>query len=104
MKAGAFFLCSTLGYAHLTQKPSSVCTWDGALNPAWQKIIFEFQDRLMVGSDTWVNSRWEDYAAIMASNRRWFAKLLRPVAEKIAYRNAERLSGRDVSIGLTGRQ
>ena len=29
------------------------------LDPQWLEIIFDFQDRLMIGSDTWVNSQWE---------------------------------------------
>ncbi|MEQ9693301.1 amidohydrolase family protein [Shimia sp. SDUM112013] len=74
------------------------------LNPEWQKIIYAFQDRLMVGSDTWVNGQWEDYAEIIASNRRWLAKLPRDVAEKIAYRNAERAFGREVTMDLIGKK
>lgn len=72
------------------------------LNPKWERIIMEFQDRLMIGSDTWVNTQWENYEEIIASNRRWLALLPRDVAEKIAYKNAERLFGRDVSRELIG--
>ncbi len=74
------------------------------LDPEWHKIIMAFQDRLMIGSDTWVNGQWDDYDAIMASNRAWLAKLPRAVAEKIAYRNAERLFGRDISMDLIGKR
>lgn len=74
------------------------------LDPEWRKIIMTFQDRLMIGSDTWVNGQWADYDAIMASNRAWLAKLPRDVAEKIAYRNAERLFGRDISMELIGKR
>lgn len=74
------------------------------LDPAWRRIILKFQDRLMVGSDTWVNSQWDDYDAIIASNRRWLALLPRPVAEKIAYRNAERLFQRIISRDLIGKR
>ncbi len=72
------------------------------LDPEWKKIIMAFQDRLMVGSDTWVNSQWANYDSIIASNRQWLAKLPREVAEKIAYRNAERLFGRDISMDQIG--
>ncbi len=72
------------------------------LNPEWKQIVLEFQDRLMVGSDTWVNSQWDNYEAIMNSNRAWLAKLPRSVAEKIAYKNAERLFGRDLSMEMIG--
>lgn len=74
------------------------------LDPKWRKIIFEFQDRLMVGSDTWVNSQWDDYERIMASNRAWLAKLPRPVAEKIAFKNAERLFDRKITMELIGKR
>ncbi|MEQ9638955.1 MAG: amidohydrolase family protein [Alphaproteobacteria bacterium] len=73
-----------------------------SLDPDWKQIIFDFQDRLMVGSDTWVNGQWDNYAAIMAANRRWLSKLPRDVAEKIAYKNAERLFGRDISMRQIG--
>ena len=75
-----------------------------ALDAQWEKIILEFQDRLMVGSDTWVNSQWERYSSIMASNRQWLSKLPRDVAEKIAYKNAERLFKRDISMELIGKR
>lgn len=74
------------------------------LNPDWEKIIFEFQDRLMVGSDTWVNEQWDNYGSIMASNRAWLAKLPRDIAEKIAYKNAERAFGRRVTSDLIGKR
>lgn len=74
------------------------------LDPKWKKIIFEFQDRLMIGSDTWVNDQWDNYDAIMASNRAWLSKLPRSVAEKIAYKNAERVFGRDVTMELIGKR
>lgn len=76
-------------------------TGDG-LDPDWERIILTFQDRLMVGSDTWVNSQWDDYEGIIASNRKWLAKLPRSVAEKIAYKNAERVFGRKISMDLIG--
>ena len=72
------------------------------LDPGWKKIIMEFQDRLMVGSDTWVNSQWDNYESIIDSNRRWLSKLPRDVAEKIAYKNAERLFNRNISMDLIG--
>ena len=72
------------------------------LDPEWTKIIFEFQDRLMVGSDTWVNSQWARYDDIMTSNRLWLSKLPRDVAEKIAYKNAEKLFGHKISMEQIG--
>ncbi|MCK7616198.1 amidohydrolase family protein [Roseibium sediminicola] len=86
---------------------TSLREWDiagngASLDPDWERILFDFQDRLMIGSDTWVNSQWDNYSQIMASNRAWLAQLPRDVAEKIAYRNAERLFGREISMDLIG--
>lgn len=72
------------------------------IDPEWKKIILAFQDRLMVGSDTWVNSQWESYSGIIETNRRWLSKLPRDVAEKIAYKNAERLFKREISMKQIG--
>ena len=58
----------------------------------------------MVGSDTWVNSQWESYEALIKMNRRWLSQFPREVAEKIAYRNAEALFGKKVSMQLIGKK
>ena len=55
------------------------------IDPEWKKIILTFQDRLMVGSDTWVNAQWDSYTSIIASNRRWLSKLPRPEYELLAH-------------------
>lgn len=76
----------------------------GGLDPTWKSIVIDFQDRLMVGSDTWVNGQWDDYDAIIDSNRRWLSYLPHDVAEKIAYKNAERLFSRDITMDLIGKR
>lgn len=75
---------------------------DGNLDPIWRTIVFEFQDRLMVGSDTWINGQWDNYESIIDSNRQWLSKLPESIARKIAYQNAEKLFGREVSMDLIG--
>lgn len=75
---------------------------DEDLDPEWRRIIIDFQDRLMVGSDTWVNSQWDSYEEIISTNREWLAKLPREVAEKIAYRNAERYFNRKITMDQIG--
>ena len=74
------------------------------LDPEWERIVMDFQDRLMIGSDSWVNSQWDSYDAIMDTNRQWLSRLPRDVAEKIAFRNAERYFGRDISMDLIGKR
>jgi hypothetical protein len=65
----------------------------GQLDPAWRALFLRHPDRFMVGTDTWVTSRWADLPAGMAAIRAWLNQLPREVAQKIAFQNAERLFG-----------
>jgi hypothetical protein len=49
------------------------------------------QDRFLAGTDTWVTSRWEALPGSVSEVRTYLNQLPRDVAEKIAYKNAERL-------------
>jgi hypothetical protein len=89
-------------YADTSLREQAILGYGDGLDPEWERVIFDFQDRLMVGGDTWVNGQWERYVDIAASNRRWLSKLPRAVAEKIAYRNAERYFGRKVTMEQIG--
>lgn len=66
---------------------------DYMLSPGWKALLIKFQDRFMVGSDTWDNSQWARYSEIIHTNREWLSMLPKEVAEKIAYKNAEKLFG-----------
>ena len=66
-------------------------TEDGRLTPAWRALLLAYPDRFVVGSDTWVNERWERYGEILAYYRGWLAQLPPDVAAKIASGNGERL-------------
>lgn len=66
----------------------------GALNPAWRATLTKHADRILLGSDTWVPSRWDSYEQIIASHRAYLALLPGDVAEKIAWRNAARMFSR----------
>ena len=70
----------------------------------WSDLISRFPDRFLIGSDTWVNSQWANYADIIAENRRWLSFFSREIAEQIAYKNGERLFGRKVSAALIGKR
>ena len=65
----------------------------GTLDPAWRDLFLRYPDRFMVGTDTWVTSRWETLVEGMQTTRRWLDQLPHNVAEQIAYRNGERLFG-----------
>lgn len=63
----------------------------GQLSPEWRRLLERRPDRFLIGSDTWINERWASYGEIMEAYRGWLAQLPREAAEKIAFRNAERL-------------
>jgi len=67
----------------------------GKLDPAWRALFLRHPDRIMVGTDTWVTSRWQALPGYLAEMRAWLRQLPPEVAEKIAFRNAERLFGGD---------
>jgi len=66
----------------------------GEIAPAWRALFLAYPDRFVVGSDTWVNSRWDQYAEIIGQYRRWLRQLPPEVATKIASENGERLFSR----------
>jgi hypothetical protein len=63
----------------------------GRLDPDWRAVFLRHPERFMVGTDTWVTSRWETLVGGMQVTRNWLGDLPREVAGQIAYRNAERL-------------
>ena len=63
----------------------------GTLDPEWRAVFLRHPDRFMVGTDTWVTSRWETLVEGLQAIRGWLRELPREVAEQIAHRNAERL-------------
>ena len=49
------------------------------------------QDRFLVGTDTWVTSRWESVREASDAVQAWLRQLPREVAEQIAWQNGDRL-------------
>lgn len=66
----------------------------GQLDPAWRKLFLRHPDRFMVGTDTWVTSQWDRLPEIQVGMRAWLRQVPREVAEKLAYKNASRLTGK----------
>ncbi len=66
---------------------------DGQLSPAWRALMTDFPTRFMVGSDTWVNARWQGYEGLMADARRWLGGLPPELARRIAWGNGAALFG-----------
>ena len=63
------------------------------LHPAWEILLLAHKDRFMIGSDTYANSRWEAYEALIARHRKWLALLPPAAAKAIAHGNALRVLG-----------
>ena len=63
------------------------------LSAEWRALFVKHPGRFLLGSDTWVNARWDKYAAMMASYRIWLGELPRDVAERVAWRNGAELFG-----------
>lgn len=61
------------------------------VDPAWREAFTEFPDRFVVGTDTFTPERWHFIAEHARFTREWLADLPRPLAERIAWRNAEAL-------------
>jgi hypothetical protein len=66
----------------------------GRLDPAWQELFLGHSDRFLIGSDTYITSRWESFNAIHTEYRSWLSRLPLEVAEKLAFRNAFGLVGK----------
>ena len=63
----------------------------GTLDPAWRALFVRHADRFLVGTDTWVTSRWQVIGDATRAVQRWLPQLPADVAEKIAWRNGDRL-------------
>jgi Amidohydrolase len=66
---------------------------DGKLSPEWRALVLDFPTRFMIGSDTWVNQRWQYYGELMQGYRLWLGDLPADVARKVAWDNGARLFG-----------
>jgi hypothetical protein len=65
----------------------------GALSAEWRGLFASHSERFLLGSDTWINERWESYGTIMKNYRGWLGQLPPQQARRIASGNAERLFG-----------
>ncbi len=66
---------------------------NGHLSAEWRTLMLEFPGRFLVGSDTWVNARWDSYETLMTQARLWLGDLPPAVAKGIAWGNAAALFG-----------
>lgn len=61
--------------------------------PVWRAIFDQARGRVLLGTDTWVNSRWNEVSSVAADSRRWLAKLPPSLAEEIAIGSGRRMFG-----------
>ena len=66
---------------------------NGSLNPQWKRLFLRYPDRFVLGTDTWVTSRWDDVPQLMAFYRRMLSELPTDIAERIAYKNGLAMFG-----------
>ena len=89
-------------YVDTSYREFDILKGDGSIDPRWRKVIEKFPERIMVGSDTWVNGQWDQYDALIDINRQWLSQFPREIAEMIAYKNAEKLFGVSVTKDQIG--
>jgi len=76
----------------LSYRPGLTCD-GGKLCPEWRQLLLKYPDRFLIGSDTWVNQRWQYYDQLMQGYRAWLGDLPADVARRIAWDNGARLFG-----------
>lgn len=79
-------------WADLSFRAEDVSAGD-KLDATWLATLKRHPDRFMIGTDTWVAARWDDYDEVLNAHRRWLALLPDGLARAIAYQNAVRLFG-----------
>ena len=76
----------------LSYRPGLTCD-GGMLCPEWRALLLKYPNRFVIGSDTWVNQRWQYYDELMQGYRTWLGALPPEVARAIGWDNAARWFG-----------
>ena len=76
----------------LSYRPGLTCD-SGKLCAEWRTLLLKHPTRFMIGSDTWVNQRWQHYEELMNSYRTWLGDLPPDIARKIGWSNGADLFG-----------
>ena len=71
----------------LSYRPGLSCE-GGMLCPEWRALLLQYPNRFVIGSDTWVNQRWQYYDELMQGYRTWLGGLPPEVARAIGWDNA----------------
>ena len=76
----------------LSYRPGLTCE-GGKLCAEWRQLLLKYPTRFLIGSDTWVNQRWQYYDELMKGYRTWLGDLPADVARRIAWDNGATLFG-----------
>ncbi|MFN3568784.1 MAG: amidohydrolase [Polaromonas sp.] len=76
----------------LSYRPGLTCD-AGKLCPEWRALLLKYPTRFMIGSDTWVNQRWQYYDELMKGYRSWLGDLPPDVARGIGWGNGAAVFG-----------
>jgi hypothetical protein len=76
----------------LSYRPGLTCE-GGKLCPEWRQLLLKHPNRFLIGSDTWINQRWQYYDDTMKAYRTWLGDLPPDVARRIAWDNGASLFG-----------
>ncbi len=76
----------------LSYRPGLTCD-AGKLCPEWRALLLKYPTRFMIGSDTWVNQRWQYYDELMKGYRAWLGDLPPDVARGIGWGNGAAVFG-----------
>jgi hypothetical protein len=76
----------------LSYRPGLTCD-GGKLCSEWRTLLLKYPGRFMIGSDTWVNQRWQYYEELMKGYRAWLGDLPPDVARKVGWSNGADLFG-----------
>mgnify|MGYP003444707369 CR=1 FL=1 len=79
----------------LSYRPGITCgdTLGKLLCSEWRELFTQHPTRFVLGSDTWVNQRWQYYDDLIAGYRAWLAELPAVLARKLAWDNGAQLFG-----------
>jgi predicted TIM-barrel fold metal-dependent hydrolase len=79
-------------YGELSYRPG-LTDGDGRLAASWRALFIDHPGRFLVGSDTWINARWQQYEGLMDEARRWLGGLPPALARRIGWDNGAGLFG-----------
>jgi len=91
-RVDALFAKYPLLMGELSYRPGLTCA-AGKLCAEWRTLLLKYPGRFLIGSDTWVNQRWDAYDDLMKGYRSWLGDLPADVARKIAWDNGASLFG-----------